>query len=63
MECWGCTGNRKNRCANTVVSAYVRLGNPAKWTKLGEVCIDCGKLTFLNPPLEQKPTPKKRTRP
>jgi len=25
----------------TIVNAYVRVGSPAKWTVIGEICLSC----------------------
>jgi len=52
---------RKDNYAPTgkIVNAYVRLGNPSKWTVVGEVCVNCGDFTFEP---QEPPRPRARLR-
>jgi hypothetical protein len=64
---WGCTdGPSGGFRRGHVVNAYVRLGNPARWIVVGEVCIDCGQFTkdvsFDPVPRPRAPTQRRRRR-
>ncbi len=53
---WNCpnkattSGAKRAGYAGRIINAYVRLGSPPKWTVIGEVCIDCGDLTYCGEP-------------